>query len=104
MNAIWTALRPRPERTQPRSPSRAYIRLVVDVERLEWHEALSHAEADLLREAADARLFADEDRDRWLALAEIVFELLSERAALPPAEVAALRDRLRDVEPCIAAA
>ena len=104
MNAIWTAIRPRPDRSRASSPSRAYIRLVVDVERLEWHRTLTPAEAGLLREAADACLFADDDRDRWLALAEVVFELLSERRALPRADVSALRDRLWDVEPCDRAA
>jgi hypothetical protein len=80
--------------------SRAYVMLLVAVERREWQDVLTPAEAGVLREAADAQLF-DDEAQRWLSLAEIVFDLLSARGDLRPDEVSTLRSRLRDIQPVL---
>jgi hypothetical protein len=72
--------------------------LLATIERLEWHDALRSTEAALLREAADAQLFGDDDREGWLARAEIVFELLREREDVLSLEVSTLRERLWDID------
>jgi hypothetical protein len=79
--------------------SNAYCRLLVAIERLEWQDAILPAEAAVLREAADARLFGDEDENGLRADAEIVFDLLAERDEVLPLEVSTLRERLADIEP-----
>ena len=76
----------------------AYTRLLRSVRRLE-HADLRTDETSLIREAADARLFGDDDAlERLLDVAEL-FVRLQETGRMSSMEAETLHEQLRAVQP-----
>jgi hypothetical protein len=76
----------------------AYTRLLRSVRRLE-HADLRTDETSLIREAADARLFGDDDAlERLLDVAEL-FVRLQETGRMSSMEAETLHEQLRAVRP-----
>jgi hypothetical protein len=76
----------------------AYVRLIRHVATLE-HSDLEPREAKVLRDAADARLFGDDNAELWTADADVLLCLLEESGRLTPDECARVQRRLVRIQP-----